>query len=87
MNFEYSEKSKDLQKQVSAFMTQHIYPVEKEINTFHRQNLWQEHPELDDLKENAIAAGLWNLFLPKSYGDLSVFCTRYRQYGSTGKIW
>lgn len=71
MNFEYSEKSKNLQKQLSAFMMQHIYPVEKEINAFHTQNLWQEHPALDDLKETAIAEGLWNLFLPKSYGDLS----------------
>jgi len=71
MNFEYSEKSKNLQKQLSAFMMEHIYPVEKEINAFHTQNLWQEHPGLDDLKETAKAAGLWNLFLPKSYGDLS----------------
>lgn len=71
MNFEYSGKSKDLQKQVAAFMEQHIYPIEKEVNTFHTQHLWQEHSGLEDLKEAAKSAGLWNLFLPKSYGDLS----------------
>jgi len=75
MNFEFSEKSKDLQKQLSSFMKQHIYPVEKEVNSFHTKNLWKEYPNLEALKESAKDAGLWNLFLPKSYGNLSAGLT------------
>jgi len=71
MNFEYSGKSKDLQKQLTDFMNAHIYPIEKEVNAFHAQNLWQEHEALEGLKETAKEAGLWNLFLPTSYGELS----------------
>ncbi len=71
MNFEYSGKSKDLQKQLSTFMDEYIYPIEKEVNTFHTQNLWQEFAGMEKLKETAKSAGLWNLFLPLNYGELS----------------
>ena len=71
MNFEYSEKTKALIKQVQAFMDTHIYPIEKEYQTFTENNLWQVYPKMDELKQKAKAAGLWNLFLPKEYGALS----------------
>ena len=34
MNFEYSQKVQELQKRLSAFMDEHIYPNEK---TFYEQ--------------------------------------------------
>jgi acyl-CoA dehydrogenase len=71
MNFEYSDRSKALQKKVDDFMKEHIFPIEGQVATFRRNHLWEHYPDLEALKEKAKAAGLWNLFLPKTYGDLS----------------
>lgn len=73
MNFEHSEKSIALQEKLKQFIAKHIAPVEEEVETFHRnpENTWKRWPRLEGLKQKAKDAGLWNLFLPKSYGDLS----------------
>lgn len=73
MNFEYSKKSLTLQAKLNSFMDEHIYPVEKEINHYIHdpKNLWTRWPGFEDLKNKAKDAGLWNLFLPQSYGELS----------------
>ncbi|WP_430968706.1 acyl-CoA dehydrogenase family protein [Spongiimicrobium sp. 2-473A-2-J] len=73
MNFEYSDKSKTLQKKLTAFMAEHILPVEYEVYAFNQdpKTRWSRWPGLNGLKEKARKAGLWNLFLPKSYGPLS----------------
>src|SRR5579862_3735867 len=75
MDFGYSAKSQDLQRRLSAFMDEHVYPNE---GTFHHQvadftldgwKLWKPAPIIEALKPKARAAGLWNLFLPESeYG-------------------
>ena len=74
MDFDYSPKVKDLQKRLIAFMDQNIYPNEK---AFHDEieanrakgNPWVPTKIMEDMKEKARAAGLWNLFLPESkYG-------------------
>lgn len=73
MNFEYSEKSLALQEKLKQFIASHVAPVEKEVEAFHRDpaNAWKRWPGLEGLKKKAKEAGLWNLFLPKGYGDLS----------------
>ena len=71
MNFEHSQKVKDLQVRVERFMEQHIYPIEQEYEEFVNQNPWQIYPGLDAMKEAARAEGLWNLFLPEDYGSWS----------------
>ena len=71
MNFQYSEKSIALQKKLSYFMDRHLYPLEKEHGEFIDKNMWQHFPKMESLKQLAKDAGLWNLFLPKTYGDLS----------------
>ena len=67
MHFQFSDKVKDLQRRVSAFMDEHIYPNEK---LFHEQlnegDRWQPVQIIEDLKPKAREAGLWNLFLPES---------------------
>jgi acyl-CoA dehydrogenase len=74
MNFEHSDKVKELQKRVNAFMNQHVYPAEAkfadEMDEARRSgNAWQPAPVMEALKDEARAAGLWNLFLPESqYG-------------------
>jgi len=73
MNFEYSEKNIKLQQKLTAFFEEHILPVEEEVNTFlyNPNNRWKSWPGIEDLKAKAKTAGLWNLFLPNSYGELS----------------
>ena len=73
MNFEYSEKSKELQQRLISFIEAHIVPIESEYITFQSdtKNNWTRFPKLEMLKQKAKDAGLWNLFLPKEYGDLS----------------
>jgi acyl-CoA dehydrogenase len=67
MEFEFSPKVKDLQKRLTAFMEEHIYPSEAKYKEHcegpHR---WQPVPVIEELKPKARAAGLWNLFLPAS---------------------
>ena len=70
MNFEYSDKVKELQRRLNDFMEEHIYPNER---TFFEQvnegDRWQPVPIIEELKPKAQAAGLWNLFLPEcEYG-------------------
>lgn len=73
MNFEYSEKSKELQQRLLSFIEAHVVPVEQEYITFQSatKNNWTRFPKIEVLKQKAKDAGLWNLFLPKEYGDLS----------------
>src|SRR5215207_261767 len=60
MDFEYSDRVKELQKKIAAFMDEYIYA---EIDEGDR---WQPVPLIEELKEKARAQGLWNLFLPES---------------------
>jgi len=69
MNFEYTERSLDLQKKVDDFMREHIFPIEEEYNAFVLNNPWKIFPKQEALKSLAKEAGLWNLFLPKDYGS------------------
>lgn len=71
MNFNFSEKSLEWQMRLSSFMEEHIYPVEKEYRNFVETHPWEIFPGLEALKSKAREAGLWNLFLPKAYGDYS----------------
>ena len=73
MNFEYSEKSKELQHQLASFIAEHIVPIEEEYIAFQsdKNNMWKRFPKTELLKQKAKEAGLWNLFLPKDYWDLS----------------
>ena len=69
MYFEYSDKVKYLQKKLTAFMDEHIYPNEAvfeqqlQANTDAGQR-WSPIPIVEALKPKAREAGLWNLFLP-----------------------
>jgi acyl-CoA dehydrogenase len=69
MSFEFSQKTRELQKKLTAFMEEHIYPNEKRFHEEIEQNRWQPTKIIEELKPKARAAGLWNLFLPESeYG-------------------
>jgi acyl-CoA dehydrogenase len=72
MDFEFSPKVRGLREQLLAFMDEHIYPNE---TLFEEQvadgDRWDPPAILEELKDQARGQGLWNLFLPVSYGDLS----------------
>ncbi len=66
MNFEYSDKVRDLQDRLQQFMVEHVYPNEAVAD---RQldaapTRWQQPPIIEELKARARASGLWNLFMP-----------------------
>jgi acyl-CoA dehydrogenase len=71
MDFDYSPKVRDLQKRLNAFMDEHIYPNEavfdEEVAANRAAgNPWVPTAVMEQLKDKARAAGLWNLFLPQS---------------------
>ena len=75
MNFEYSDKVKDLQKKVSAFMQEHVNPRESRFfeeiaENRAKGNAWIPTRIVEELKPKARAAGLWNLWQPKDHGGL-----------------
>ena len=67
MLFEKSERVLRLEKDLAAFMEEHIYPSEPR---FYRESEdlgpWKVQPVVEELKAKARDAGLWNLFLPES---------------------
>jgi acyl-CoA dehydrogenase len=77
MNFDHSETSIILQDKLKAFVSEHLIPVEREVDTFNldAKNAWTKWPGLEALKDHAKAEGLWNLFLPSGYGDFSAGLT------------
>ena len=71
MDFDYTPKVAALRAQVAAFLEEHVYPNERTYFDFvdNAASRWTIPPVMEDLKERARQAGLWNLFLPESeYG-------------------
>jgi acyl-CoA dehydrogenase len=68
MDFDHSDKTRDLVQRLSAFMDEYVYPNE---STFLEQvkamgDDWVPAAIIEELKPKAREAGLWNLFLPDS---------------------
>jgi acyl-CoA dehydrogenase len=71
MNFSHSDKVRELQQRVAAFMERFVYPAEgrfqEEVARNRRGgNPWLATEVVEELKREARAARLWNLFLPDS---------------------
>jgi acyl-CoA dehydrogenase len=68
MNFDYTDKVKKLQEKLIAFMDEVVYPNEKTYvhQVAEAESRWTVPPIMEEMKEKAKAAGLWNLFLPES---------------------
>jgi acyl-CoA dehydrogenase len=66
MNFELTDRCKDYQERVTAFMDERIYPAEA-VYEQQMRDAGDPHfhpPILEELKEEAHRRGLWNLFHP-----------------------
>ena len=66
MNFEFSDRVKNLEGRLQAFLDEHVYPNERRFYAEIEQNRWTPTRIIEELKPKARAAGLWNLFLPDS---------------------
>lgn len=66
MDFSYSAKVEDLRERLLDFMDAHVYPAEGLYQQqVHSSGDPHFHPPvMEDLKKEARARGLWNLFLP-----------------------
>src|SRR3984893_11697728 len=63
MEFEHSEKSQRIQAQLRNFIAEHVAPRNAEHYRLVEEGHVFPPPFIDDLKANARAEGLWNLFL------------------------
>ena len=64
MDFEFSEKTKEFERRLLAFMDEHIYPNEQRYCEEIEHHRWQPTLVVEELKPKARVARLWNLFLP-----------------------
>ena len=66
MDFAYDARTVELQERLEAFLTECVYPAEpvhaEQVAT--AGDPWARPPVMDELKAEARARGLWNLFLP-----------------------
>jgi acyl-CoA dehydrogenase len=71
MDFALDEKTVELRERLLAFMEEFVYPAE---GTFREQaesaeNRWDTPLVIGELKAEARAQGLWNLFLPATHSN------------------
>ncbi|RYF69711.1 MAG: acyl-CoA dehydrogenase, partial [Comamonadaceae bacterium] len=76
MDFDFSPKTKELQKRVSDFMDQHIFPAEAEYAAELAANTaagkrWSALQVIEKLKVKAREQDLWNLFLPNDTAEIA----------------
>lgn len=65
MSFEQSPRSRALAERLLEFMAEHVYPSEaRYFAEAARLGPWQVYPVVEELKQTARRAGLWNLFMP-----------------------
>ncbi len=68
MEFAFDARTDDLRGQLLSFMDAHVYPAERVFaeqvaDAAAQGRIWERPPVIDELKKQARALGLWNLFL------------------------
>ncbi|TMJ30787.1 MAG: acyl-CoA dehydrogenase, partial [Alphaproteobacteria bacterium] len=66
MDFEYTDRTKELQEKLTKFMDEVVYPAESvyEEQLTAAKDRWQLPPVMEQCKAEAKKRGLWNMFLP-----------------------
>ncbi len=73
MNFDYSDRTKDMLARLRAFMDRHVYPNQQRFHDeLEAGDRWQPIGLLEELKPIAREEGLWNMFVPPSHGGKPV---------------
>ena len=69
MDFGHDDTTKALIERLEAFMEELVYPTETAFFQQRReaQDPWSPVPLVEELKQEARARGLWNLFLPRTH--------------------
>jgi acyl-CoA dehydrogenase len=62
VQFHFSEKVKDLQRRLQAFMDEHVYPNERRFHEEIAKDRWSPSRVIEEAKSKTSAAGLSNLF-------------------------
>jgi len=77
--FPLSERARDLRERVAQFQQERIAPAEAEYFAHLQQagQRWTIPPVIENLKAQARAAGLWNLFIPNSRHGLGLSNLEY----------
>jgi acyl-CoA dehydrogenase len=69
LNFDYTPKVQELRRKLLAFMAEHIQPSEHKWHAHVKsERRWEPVPVIEELKQKARSAGLWNLWRPKTHG-------------------
>ena len=72
MDFTFDQRTEELRDRLLAFMDEHVYPNEpvfhEQVNALDNRWAWTTVPVLSELRREARARGLWNLFLPGEQG-------------------
>lgn len=79
MDFNYSEKTKELQAKLTEFMDKYVYDAEEvyERQLNEADSRWSIPPIMEELKQKAKDQGLWNLFLPKEHNPYGLTNQEY----------
>ncbi|MGH8798631.1 MAG: acyl-CoA dehydrogenase family protein [Casimicrobiaceae bacterium] len=78
MDFDYSPKVVQLKTRLESFMDDFVYPSEQRYqHEVAAGDRWQPTRLVEELKGEAKAAGLWNLFLPASERGAGLTNTEY----------
>jgi len=66
VDFAFSDRANDLRRRAEDFMNECVYPAEETFDAqlAERPDEWDSPPIVAELKKEARARGLWNLFLP-----------------------
>src|SRR6516164_11626896 len=69
VEFRFSPKVQELRHKLIAFMAEHVYPNQENWQAHVTSDRrWEPVPIIEELKAKARAAGLWNLWQPKTHG-------------------
>src|SRR5579884_1325599 len=91
MDFELTDRCKELRERLLAFMDEHVYPAEpvyeEQLRELARAGNPHGHPPvMEELKERARERGLWNLFLPYELPDASVPALSNADYAPLAEV-
>src|SRR5947199_2653925 len=88
MDFELSDRCKQIRERLLSFMDERVYPAEHvyEEQLAASGNPHFHPPVLEELKEQARERGLWNLFLPYELPDQSVPALSSADYAPLAEI-